>query len=72
MLRKFSTAQDEASYIAYEIKRTIAQSGNQLNFDDFAILLRYNSHSRLIEAALQASGTPSRMIGYVDLFDNDF
>lgn len=63
MLRRFVNAQDEAAYIAYEIKRTIAQSGNRLNFDDFAILLRYNALSRAIEAALQGAGIPSRMVG---------
>ena len=63
------TAQDEASYIAYEIKRAIAYSGNQLTFDDFAILLRYNALSRAIEAALQSSGIASRMIGGHKFFD---
>lgn len=63
VLREFVNAQDEASYIAYEIKRAVAQSGNQLNHNDFAILLRYNALSRSIEAALQSAGIPSRMIG---------
>lgn len=69
VLRQFQTAQDEAAYIAYEIKRTIAYSGNQLNFDDFAILLRYNALSRAIEAALQSAGIASRMIGGHKFFD---
>lgn len=63
VLRRFVNAQDEAAYIAYEIKRTIAQSGNTLNYNDFAILLRYNALSRAIEASLQSAGIPSRMVG---------
>lgn len=69
ILRKFETTQDEAAYIAYEVKRAIAYSGNTLNFNDFAILLRYNALSRNVEAALQSAGIPSRMIGGHKFFD---
>lgn len=37
-VRSLSNARNEASYIAHEIKRLRAQTGNQLGFDDFAIL----------------------------------
>lgn len=65
VLRGFQNPQEEAGYIAYEIKRTIAHSGGQLEFKDFAILLRYNALSRAIEEALQQQSIPCRMIGYV-------
>jgi superfamily I DNA/RNA helicase len=38
MLRSFSTEYDEAAFIAYEIKRMMAQSGGMLGFGDFAVL----------------------------------
>ena len=69
VLRKLQTAQDEASYIAYEIKKAIAYSGNMLDYNDFAILLRYNALSRAIEAGLQAASIPSRMIGGHKFFE---
>lgn len=69
VLRKFETTQDEAAYIAYEVKRAIAYSGNTLTFNDFAVLLRYNALSRNIEASLQSAGIPSRMIGGHKFFD---
>lgn len=69
VLRKFETSIDESAYIAYEVKRAIAHSGNTLNFDDFAVLLRYNALSRSVEAALQSAGIPSRMIGGHKFFD---
>lgn len=37
-LRKLDSAKQEAEYIAEEIKRLIAHSGNMLGYDDFAIL----------------------------------
>lgn len=68
-MRKFTSVPEEAAYIAYEIKRAIAHSGETLTYDDFAVLLRYNALSRSIEAALQSSGIPSRMIGGHKFFD---
>jgi DNA helicase-2/ATP-dependent DNA helicase PcrA len=69
VLRKFESPQDEAAYIAYEIKRTIAYSGNTLDFNDFSVLVRYNALTRNIEAALQGAGIQSRMIGGHKFFD---
>ncbi|GMK55602.1 hypothetical protein CspeluHIS016_0206580 [Cutaneotrichosporon spelunceum] len=59
----------EASFIATEIKRLVAFSGGVLNYDDFAILLRYNALSRVLEAALQKEGIPSRVIGGHKFFE---
>ena len=61
--------QGEAAYIAGEIKRLIAHTGGMLNYNDFAILLRYNAMSRALEAGLQSSGLPCRLIGGHKFFD---
>lgn len=37
-LKLFATPTIEASYIATEIKRMVAYSGEMLNYEDFAIL----------------------------------
>lgn len=37
-LRSLPSEQDEAAYIAVEIKRAVAYTGNLLNYGDFAIL----------------------------------
>lgn len=68
-MRPFQKPQEEADFIAQEIERIIAQTGGQLNYNDFAILLRYNALSRSIEAALQSAGIPSRMVGGQKFFD---
>lgn len=39
-------AQDEALFIAIEIKRLIAYTGGMLNYDDFAILRKSYDSSR--------------------------
>ncbi|KAI9632622.1 P-loop containing nucleoside triphosphate hydrolase protein [Dioszegia hungarica] len=68
-LKTFSTPVIEASFIATEIKRMIAYSGDVLNHGDFAILLRYNALSRVIESALQKDGIPNRIVGGHKFFD---
>jgi len=59
----------EAAYIGAEIKRLIAHTGGQLNYDDFAVLLRYNSLSRTIEGAFQTAGVPNRVLGGSKFFE---
>ncbi|KAK2460322.1 hypothetical protein APHAL10511_007711 [Amanita phalloides] len=54
---------DEANFIALEIKRVIAYMGASLQFGDFAILLRFNALSRVIERSLQKEGIPCRIVG---------
>ncbi|WVW80167.1 hypothetical protein I302_102144 [Kwoniella bestiolae CBS 10118] len=65
----FSTPVIEASFIAWEIKRLIAYSGGTLNYGDFAILLRYNALSRVIESALQKDSIPNRIVGGHKFFE---
>lgn len=43
MLRSFPTENDEASFIAYEINRMIAQTGGILSYGDFAVLRSFIS-----------------------------
>jgi len=54
-LKLFATPVIEASYIATEIKRMVAYSGEMLNYDDFAILreLRSSFAARLTHSTLQ-------------------
>jgi DNA helicase-2/ATP-dependent DNA helicase PcrA len=84
-LKSFSTPVIEASFIATEIKRMIAYSGDVLNYGDFAILckliyiqngqtkadsvVRYNALSRVIESALQKDSIPNRIVGGHKFFD---
>lgn len=68
-IRSHSNARDEAKYIAHEIKRLKAQTGNQLNWDDFAILLRFNALSRTLESALIQEGIPHRVLNGAKFFD---
>ncbi|WVF65803.1 hypothetical protein IAT40_000540 [Kwoniella sp. CBS 6097] len=68
-LKVFSTPVIEASFIATEIKRLIAYSGGILKYDDFAILLRYNALSRVLESALQKDSIPNRIVGGHKFFE---
>ncbi|GAC76648.1 3'-5' DNA helicase [Moesziomyces antarcticus T-34] len=69
VLKCHGSAQLEAAYIASEIKRLVAHSGGMLDYNDIAILLRFNYLSRSIEAELQARGIDSRMMGGHKFFD---
>ena len=63
VLRKLSNAHQEAEWIITEIRRCIGLTGNLLDLNDIAILLRSASLSRLIESALGNAGIPYRMVG---------
>lgn len=60
---------EEAAFIATEIKRLIACSGGLYNFEDFAILLRFNALSRNVETQLSQANIPSRILGGARFFD---
>jgi DNA helicase II / ATP-dependent DNA helicase PcrA len=71
VLRKLLNAYLEAEWIISEIQRCIGSTGDLLDLNDIAILLRSASLSRLIESALGKAGIPYRMVGEccsVDLF----
>ncbi|KAI1633275.1 P-loop containing nucleoside triphosphate hydrolase protein [Biscogniauxia mediterranea] len=63
VLRKLKTPTQEAEWIVSEIKRIRLLSGNMINFDDVAILLRSASLSRHIESVLGREGISYRMVG---------
>ncbi|UZJ56358.1 hypothetical protein CBS101457_005678 [Exobasidium rhododendri] len=69
VLKRHASSQHEASFVALEIKRLVAHSGGLLNYDDFAILLRYNALSREVERQLQTENIPSRMMGGARFFE---
>lgn len=69
VLRKLPTAEAEALWLVLEIKRSIAMTGNLLNYSDFAILLRSASLSRHIESAMGKTGVPYKMVGGSRFFD---
>ncbi|KIR55344.1 DNA helicase II/ATP-dependent DNA helicase PcrA [Cryptococcus gattii Ru294] len=68
-LKVFGTPVIEASFISTEIKRLIAYSGGLLGYNDFAILLRYNALSRVIESSLQKDSIPNRIVGGHKFFE---
>lgn len=47
----------------------MAHTGGQLNYNDFAVLLRFNALSRSVEVALTNAGIPCRMVGGSKFFD---
>lgn len=71
VLRKLPSPEIEATWIVSEIQRAIALSGSLVNYDDFAILLRYAALSRPIEAALGKAGISYRMVGGQRFFDRE-
>ncbi|KAJ8069675.1 hypothetical protein OCU04_000103 [Sclerotinia nivalis] len=69
VLRKLATAQKEADWIIQEIQRTMGMTGDLLDLNDFAILLRSSSLSRVIESSLGKAGIAYRMVGGLRFYD---
>ncbi|EXJ95837.1 DNA helicase II/ATP-dependent DNA helicase PcrA [Capronia coronata CBS 617.96] len=69
VLRRLPNPNEEALWIANEIKRMTVMTGGLLVHSDFAILLRSAHLSLLIEKALANSGIPYRMVGGQRFFD---
>ncbi|PIL35658.1 hypothetical protein GSI_02388 [Ganoderma sinense ZZ0214-1] len=69
VLHAFPMEQVEAGFIAAEIKRLVAFTGGMLTWSDFVVLLRYNAHSRVIEAALQKESIPNRVLAGHKFFE---
>ena len=69
VLRKLPNPHEEALWIVAELRRTMAATGNLLNYSDFAILLRSSALSLLIEKAFANEGIPYRMVGGLRFFD---
>jgi DNA helicase-2/ATP-dependent DNA helicase PcrA len=68
VLRKLVGAHKEAEWIVTEIQRIKGLTGDLLDLNDFAILLRSASLSRLIETALGKAGIAYLMVGELSLF----
>ncbi|EKM58321.1 uncharacterized protein PHACADRAFT_193443 [Phanerochaete carnosa HHB-10118-sp] len=68
-LHCFPSDRVESSAIAGEIKRVVAHMGGTLGYDDCAILLRYNSLSRVFESAFRKEGVPTRILGGQRFFE---
>ncbi|KAK0315452.1 ATP-dependent DNA helicase srs2 [Friedmanniomyces endolithicus] len=69
VLRKLPSAAAEADWLVAEIQRIQALSGDLLQPNDFAVLLRSAALSRAIETALGREGVPYRMIGGMRFYD---
>ena len=69
VLRKLPSAVAEADWLVSEVQRMQALSGNLLRPNDFAVLLRSASLSRVIESALGKAGVPYRMEGGTRFYD---
>ncbi|KIX07045.1 uncharacterized protein Z518_05022 [Rhinocladiella mackenziei CBS 650.93] len=69
VLRRLPNPNEEALWIASEIKRMMTMTGGLLRHSDFAILLRSAYLSLLIEKALANSSIPYRMVGGQRFFD---
>ncbi|OAL31653.1 hypothetical protein AYO20_08196 [Fonsecaea nubica] len=69
VLRRLPNPNEEALWIASEIKRTMTMTGGLLLHSDIAILLRSAYLSLLIERALANAGIPYRMVGGQRFFD---
>ncbi|KAI0811737.1 UvrD-helicase-domain-containing protein [Xylaria sp. FL0064] len=69
VLRKLKSPQDEADWIVSEIRRIRLLSGNMIDFDDFAILLRSASLSRHVESTLGREGIAYKMVGGFKFYD---
>ncbi len=63
---RFSTEQEEASYIAEHILDSLRDGKN---YSDNVILYRNNAQSRTVETALAKSGIPYRIIGGVRFYE---
>ncbi|CZR61093.1 probable ATP-dependent DNA helicase [Phialocephala subalpina] len=69
VLRKLCDAHKEAEWIITEIQRIKGLTGDLLDLNDFAILLRSSALSRLIESALGKAGIAYRMVGGLRFYD---
>lgn len=69
VLRRMAGAHKEAQWIVTEIHRIRGMTGELLDLNDFAILLRSSALSRLIESALGKAGIAYKMVGGLRFYD---
>ncbi len=66
--REFAGGNDEASFIAADIKRNLREN-RHLSYKDFAILYRTNAQSRLLEDRLVLESIPYNIVGGHNFYD---
>lgn len=69
VLRRLKSAPAEGEWIVSEIRRVALMSGNMLDNNDVAILLRSAALSRHVESALGKAGIPYKMVGGFKFYD---
>ncbi len=62
-----SSAEEEATYVAREIRRRLREEGRKPK--DFAVLYRSNAQAKLVEESLREQGVAYRMIGGQQFFE---
>lgn len=67
-VRSFSTAMEEASFVAEDIKDKMRRDGS-LTYRSFAILYRTNAQARLLEERLVLGSLPYNVVGGTNFYD---
>lgn len=69
VLRRLKSAPAEGEWIVSEIRRVALMSGNMLDNNDVAVLLRSAALSRHVESALGKAGIAYKMVGGFKFYD---
>lgn len=67
-VRSFSTAMEEASFVAEDIKSRMRED-RSLTYSSFAVLYRTNAQSRLLEERLVLGSIPYNVVGGTNFYD---
>ena len=67
-LREFTTARDEAAFVADDIAEK-CRSDRHLNYGDFAVLYRTNAQARALEERFVLTGIPYNVVGGTNFYD---
>lgn len=67
-VRSFSTAMEEASFVAEDIKSKISRDSS-LTYSSFAVLYRTNAQSRLLEERFVLGSIPYNVVGGTNFYD---
>ena len=67
-LREFSTARDEAAFVADDIAEK-CRSDRHLSYGDFAVLYRTNAQARALEERFVLTGIPYNVVGGTNFYD---
>ena len=67
-LREFTTARDEAAFVADDIAEK-CRSDRHLSYGDFAVLYRTNAQARALEEHFVLTGIPYNVVGGTNFYD---